>query len=477
MTTHPQAPEYRFADYLLLPQQRLLLRHGEVVRLGARAFDVLLTLIESPEHMVSKQAVIETVWPAVVVEENNLHVQISSLRKLLGADAIITIPRYGYRFNLPVEVRGMPQGAYPQAPGNLPRHLPPLIGRDLELGELLGHLDRHGLVSVTGQGGMGKSQLAQAAAWHRRQTYPAGTWLVDLASIQAPLDLPGLLARVLGLPSGLSTAARLVAAMPEAEGLLLLDNCEQLSGAVAELASLLLAYAPQWRLLVTSQEPLRVPEEYRYRLGPLRLPPMHVPADQLDGQCDGAVSLFVARAQALQPDFCLSRDNLPLIVKLCEQLDGLPLALELAAGRMPLLGLHGLLDRLEQERFDILGGGLRTGLHRHHSLQASLAWSYQRLGEAERRMLGRLSVFTGTFNLEMALQVSPLAEPAAVVLDTLAALVDKSLLLAEGHDPPSYRLARSVRAYAMTCESGEAVANPNDMAPPGVIPARSRPKW
>lgn len=445
MADHPPTTEYRFADYQLLPQQRLLLRNGEVVRLGARAFDILLTLIAAPGHIVSKQAVIETVWPALVVEENNLQVQVSSLRKLLGSDAISTIPRYGYRFNLPVEIQGMPQGPYPHAPGNLPRHLPPLIGREPELAELLVRLGRHSLVCVTGPGGVGKSRLVQAAAWRHRQAYPGGAWVVDLASIAAPLDMPGLIARVLGLPAGLSNAARLVAAMPEQAGLLVLDNCEQLLGAVAELASLLLAYAPQWRLLASSQELLRVPEEYCYRLGALRLPLESEP----NPHCDGAVSLFVARTQALQPDFCLGDDNLPLVVALCEQLDCLPLALELAAGRMPLLGLHVLLDRLEHERFDILAGGLRTGLQRHHSLQATLAWSYQRLGEAERRMLSRLSVFPGTFNLEMALQVSPLAEPDAVVLDTLAALVDKSLLLAEGHDPPSYRLTRSVRAYAV----------------------------
>ena len=442
---------------------RQLLIDGRAVKLGARAFDVLLALHERCDRMVTKNELFDIVWPGVVVEENNLQVQISTLRKLLGPAAIATIPGRGYQFTVAGLVAGHASGdrtrdAEPVAAsapaavtttpstGNLPDELPPLFGRDGDLAALRTLTERHRLVSIVGAAGIGKTALAQAFAHGERAAFDDGAWLIELAPIaDAALIVPAV-ADPLALQVGVDAQPReLAERLRGTRCLLVLDNCEHLLQAVAELVQVLLRHAPGVRVLVTAQEPLKLADEQVHRLDALALPD----ADALGARDVGAVALFEARARAADPRLVIDERNLPTVIDICRQLDGLPLAIELAAARVPLLGIDGLQARLG-ERLRLLTAGHRLALRRHQTLRAALEWSYGLLTPAEQAVFRRLGVFVGSFDLERAQQVAARDEiDEWSVLDHLGALVDKSLVIAQSGDPPRYRLLESGRAYAL----------------------------
>ncbi len=460
---------YDFANFRLLPDQRALCCSQAPVKLGSRAFDMLLALVERRDRVVSKNELMDLVWPRLVVEENNLQVQVVALRKLLGHPAIATVPGRGYRFTLPVVVQGdtatagdAPAAAAPRAAAELsPRHnlppwLPRLFGRDGDL-HLLGELlDRHPLVTVTGSGGIGKTRLAQAAAAARVDRTPSGLWWVDLAPITDPERVTDAVALAMGLrpQAGQAPADALVAALTAGAPLLVLDNAEHLLDAVVDLLTRLRQSAPQARWLVTSQEVLRIADEHVFRVGPLALPGDGQPAG--DG---AAVALFVARAQAADRHFVLGPDNQTWVADICRRLDGIPLAIELAAARLPLLGVQGLHQRLDQ-RLKVLTTGDRNSQRRHHTLRAALEWSHQLLAAPEQSVLRRLGVFAGGFTLEAAQQVAEDEQGIDrwEVLEHLGALVEKSLVVAEGESSPRYRMLETMRLFALErlIESGEA---------------------
>src|SRR5438552_6309675 len=236
--------------------------------------------------------------------------------------------------------------------------------------------------------------------------------------------------------------------------LLVIENCEHLADAVAALVDSVTAGAPRISILATSQETLRAADEHVYRLGPLAVP---ASADAQIGAPSGAVELFVARAQAVQPRFALTAANLPAVIEICRRLDGIPLAIELAAARLPLLGVEGLRARLH-DRFNLLTGGARVVLRRHQTLRATLEWSHALLTPDEQTIFRRLGVFAGGFTLESAQHVAcdERIDPWTV-LDHLGDLVDKSLVLAEGDPIPRYRMLETTRAYALErlVEAGE----------------------
>ena len=458
----PLSEALRFDRAEVRPRERQLLVDGAPASLGARAFDVLMALIERRDRLVTKSELLDLVWPGLVVEENNLQVQISSLRKLLGPRAIVTIPGRGYRFAAAISGQPRP-GANgsgdtvaaraelwpPSAPRtNLPGELPELFGRSEELQAVSALLEAHRLVTLVGAGGIGKSRLAQAAAYAALDRRPHGAWMIDLAGLSDTALLPSTAAGALDIKlegSG-SPTEQLVAALVPRTLLLVLDNCEHLLDAVSQLVAAVLRAAPNVTLLTTSQEPLRVPEEQQFRLLPLAVPADNAAEHALDF---GAVALFEARVRAVDPRFVLTTDSAPLAVDICRRLDGLPLAIELAAARVGTLGLRAVRDKLDA-RFKLLTGGARATLRRHQTLRAALEWSYGLLNEAERAVFRRLGVFAGGFTMELAQAVAGDAQlDEWAVLDLMSALVDKSLVVADSGEPPRYRLLESARAFAL----------------------------
>ncbi len=471
--------DFAFGRCVVQASARQLLVDGQPARLGARAFDVLLALVERHDTVISKNELLDLVWPGVVVEENNLQVQVSSLRKLLGPETIITIPGRGYRFFAPKQDTGnmLPPAHQkasvataqlsPSAPssppaliGNLPAQLPPLFGRDADLASLAAMLDAHHaerLITITGAGGMGKTRLAQAAAIaaNRDQAnYPDGVWWVDLALVSGRSLVLASVARALGLALDAGASAEdLAARIADRHMLIVLDNCEHVVEPVAAVAMTLLRAAPKLKLLATSQESLKLPGEHVLRLGTLALPIDEVPnghgnAEGAD-QGFGALALFAARAREAIPQFVLNHSNRAAIVEICRRLDGIPLAIEFAAARLPLLGVEGLRLRLD-DRFRLLTGGSRLAPKRQQTLRAALEWSHSLLSTDEQKVFRRLGVFTGSFGLDAAQQVGSGDDfdPWAA-LDHLGALVDKSLVITESSDTPRYRLLESARAFAL----------------------------
>ncbi len=445
---------FRFDQAELHLATRELRVDGQPVALGARAFDLLQALVTHRDRMLSKNELLEIVWPQLVVEENNLQVQVSTLRKLLGAKAIVTVPGRGYRFAATLLDEPAAPAAAPARPalpasrgqlGNL-REPRALLGREADLLAVCALVRAHRIVSLLGAGGIGKTSLARGAAHQLWHGFAEGVWLVALADLADPAALPQAVARTLdiSLPGRedpqLELAARLHGRM-----LLVLDNCEHMVWAVAPLVERLLAAQPGLHVLVTSQEPLRLGSERQVRLDPLAVPQEQAQDDALS---HGAVALFVARVRAVLPGFALDADNRAAVVEICRALDGVPLALEFAAARVPLLGVDGVRQHLGQ-RLRVLNRGARDAPERHRTLRATLDWSHALLGEDEKKVFRRLGVFVGGFGLELAQQVvADETIDAWDVLDRLADLVEKSMVVLETGAVPHYRLLETARVYA-----------------------------
>jgi predicted ATPase/DNA-binding winged helix-turn-helix (wHTH) protein len=464
---------YRFDRFEVRPAERQVLIDGEVAALGARAFDVLLALLERRERVVSKSELFDLVWPDTVVEENNLAVHISALRRLLGAAVITTIPGRGYRFTAAPREGGAvdeaggvggavveaardgaatTQSAAPRPPStglktNLPDALPALIGRDDDVERLGALIARHRLVTIVGAGGIGKTLLAQHVLSRRREAYAHGVGWVELAAIADPRQVVGAIATALDVHPAGGDAAGLAAALAPLELMLALDNAEHLVEQVAAIARVLLEHAPAVRLLVTSQAPLKLTQEHVHRLGALAVPDADAPPGVALGF--GAVALFVERAQAAGCGFALSAGHCADVIEIVRRLDGMPLAIELAAARVPLLGVQRLRASLD-ERLRVLTAGSRDAPARQRTLRATLEWTHALLDERERIVFRRLAPVCGTASLELVQQLAAderIDEWA--VVDALGGLVDRSLVGVSESEPARYRLLESPRVLAL----------------------------
>jgi predicted ATPase/DNA-binding SARP family transcriptional activator len=359
-------------------------------------------------------------------------------------------------------------GAAPQEPAarhNLPHPVTSFVGRVTEMAELQRLLDTTRLLTVTGAGGCGKSRLALEAAHDLLPETADGVWLVELASLAGPALVPQRVATVMGVREqpGEALTRTLIHALQSQRLLLLLDNCEHLLDACASLVEALLRDCPGVQIVATSRESLNIPGERLYRIPPLTFPEADRPpaARHELGQFE-AVHLFVERASAVSPGFDLSDQNAASVARICRQLDGIPLAIELAAARVKALSVEALAERLD-DRFSMLTGGSRTALSRHRTLRACIDWSYAPLSEPERALLRRLSVFAGGWSLEAAEAVGADDETAGTatavpavhshdVLDLLTKLVDKSLVVYEnGGGDVRYRLLETIRQFAQEC--------------------------
>ncbi len=466
---------YSFGYFRLFPERRTLLAGEQPIKLGARAFDLLAVLVAASGRMLTKGELIAAVWPHLVVEENNLNVQVLALRKVLGHAAIATVPGRGYHFVMPVQVAGddpalatsttppsdaaaAEEGNNDGAPAaatrsNVTGAAPTLYGRQEDIDAVLALLREHPVVTLTGAGGIGKTRLGEAVAHRLLSSDRCSVWWVDLASVNDPAMMAAAVARTLGLdPDGTRSLVHLVAsALRTGPAVAVLDNCEHLVDAVSVFVSGLRALAADLRILVTSQEALKTVDEHVYRLGTLSLPTARAgsPATAHEVALSGAGALFVARVRSVDPRFQLVADNVAAVVEICRCLDGIPLAIELAAARVPLLGVEGVRARLK-ERFNVLTGGTRAVLRRHQTLRAALEWSHGLLSEPEQHVFRRLGVFAGGFTLESAQRV---ADDESVdvwdVLEHLGTLVDKSLVLAEGPSVPRYRMLETTRMFAL----------------------------
>ena len=336
-------------------------------------------------------------------------------------------------------------------PGNLPIERTALIGRSRELAKLADALDAHRLVTLTGVGGVGKTRLAVQLAADVLDRFPDGAWFVALASIRDPVLVPGAVAGALEIAErpGRALSETLRDAIGSRRLLVVLDNCEHLLDATARLVDELLDGCPAIRIVATSREALGVEGEQSWPTPSLGLPASEASAsiDELTGA--DAVTLFVERARAVRPDFELADANAPAVAALCSRLDGIPLAIELAAARVGSLGPQDILERIDQ-RFLLLTGGSRTALERHQTLQAAVDWSYDLLAERERRLFERLSVFAGGFALDAAVAVAAdTGMEEVAVLDGLGSLVTKSMVIADGLGASvRYRLLETLRQYS-----------------------------
>ena len=443
------AGDFAFGRFAVLSEQRQLLVDGEPAKLGARAFDVLLALIQRRDRVVSKNELLDVVWPGMVVEENNLYVQINTLRKLLGPRAIVTIPGRGYRFAERLVDAEFNGAAVESIAGAAAEGAPLLLGREDDLNALEALIRMHRLVTVVGPGGIGKTVAAQALARRISAAFTDGACIVELAPVSDPSLVATTVATALGIKLGNRLPLEAIAQeLATRRMLLVLDNCEHLLRPVAQLVKALDPLLPGVRWLATSQEPLKVAGEQVFRIHPLALP-TEVSVEA--ARQAGAVALFEARAHAADPRFSLTSDNVSAAIDICRKLDGNALAIELAAARVSLLGIEGLRCRLG-ERFRVLTGGSPLALPRHQTLRSALEWSHGLLNAPQQIVFRRLGVFAGSFSLEAAQRVAasePIDEWA--VLDALGSLIEKSLVVAEPDTggEPRYRLLETMRHYAL----------------------------
>lgn len=440
----------QFGRFALRPSERTLSDGAHTLPIGARAFDVLTLLVERAGDLVTKNELMQHVWADLVVEENNLHVQVSALRRVLGSESIATVAGRGYRFTLPVErVTPAAPPADLAVPG-LPRPLTRFHGRDREIALLSERLESFRLVTLLGIGGCGKTRLA--IEWSRRCAAQGRHVVVfaDITGVSEAAHVAHHVSRELAIreQGDHSPVDRIAAWVADRSVILVLDNCEHVLEACAALSSQLLTRAPSLRIVATSRMPLGLPGEDVMPVNPLELP-ADAAADDVPGLLQTeAVALFIDRASQADPDFVLDKGNATVVHEVCRRLDGIPLALELAAARLKVLTLEQIRDRL-LERFALLVGG-RSSPPRQRTLNDAIRWSYEQLALDERELFERLGVLCGSWSLAAAQAVAGHATDELGLVRALSSLVDHSMLVVVRHDNERrYTLLETVRQFAL----------------------------
>jgi predicted ATPase/DNA-binding winged helix-turn-helix (wHTH) protein len=436
---------------------------GAAVPVGGRAFEIIEVLAESAGALITKDELMNRIWPGAIVMENTLQVHAMAIRKALGPyrNLLKTESRRGYRLLGDWTVRRHDAARPPSGlrhvrvngdspVTNFPATVTHLVGRSAAIVRLQDLMSAYRMVTLSGPGGIGKSTLAMKVARRILGDYPDGGWLVELASLSDPTLVASTVAGVLGLRLGSTNIVpeSVAGAIGDKKLLLVLDNCEHLVGAVASLAETLLARCPNVTVQATSRETLRIQGEHIFRVPSLDVPATdHMAAAQIMEH--SAPELFVARATALGSDFASNTNYLSTIVAICRRLDGIPLAIELAAARAATIGLEHVAARLD-ERFALLTNGRRTALPRHRTLRATLDWSYQLLSSEEQGLLNCLAMFAGPFSVDAACAVAATVMESSEIASTVADLVGKSLVI-KGTDPVhgELRLLETTRVYAL----------------------------
>jgi predicted ATPase/DNA-binding winged helix-turn-helix (wHTH) protein len=449
-----------FGSFRLYMAERLLEKAGEPLELGSRALDILITLVERAGEVVTHKELISRAWPDAIVEEANLRVHISGLRKALGdgrdgARYVANVTGRGYCFVAPV-TRSASQRSAPQARPlvsdrlrQLPARLTRMVGRDDTVRALSALLLTRRFVSIVGPGGMGKTTVAISIAHALIDDFEGAVFFVDLGALTDPGLVPTAVASALGIMmQAQDPFLRLLAFLGDRRLLLLLDNCEHVIDAAAALAEPVVSEAPQAHILATSREALRVEGEHVHLLYPLDGPLEDVGLTAAEALTFPAEQLFMERAAASGNRSELNDADAPIVARICRRLDGIPLAIELAASRVSSHGIRGTAELLDN-RFKLLWQGRRTALPRHQTLNAMLDWSYKLLQERDQVVLCRLSVFVGVFTHMAALSVAGTETNDPEVADAVANLVAKSLISSTTiGESTYYRLLDTTQAYA-----------------------------
>ncbi|MBY3165661.1 transcriptional regulator [Rhizobium laguerreae] len=455
-----------FGPFQLIATKRLLLRDQQPVTIGSRALDILILLVEHSGSVVTRRKIIDHVWPDLTVEDANLRVHIASLRKALGdglngARYVTNVTGRGYCFVAPLSTpRGTTSDvAASPAPTTttsvrgprLPSRLARIIGRDGAISALTELVLSKRFVTVMGSGGMGKTTVAVISSHELLEAFDQAVFFIDFATIADESLVANAILSVVGVrPNSSDFLSDVVDAFLHRRVLLVLDNCEHVVNSVASVAERLFADTPGVHLLTTSREALRVEGEFVYILQPLDNPPDHGEMTVANVNTYSAVQLFMERAAASGYDTALAEGDVRTIVQLCRSLDGIPLAIELAASRMGTYGMAGTADLLDHNlRWQLRGR--RNALPRHQTLEAMHDWSFNLLSNREREVLANLSVFRGHFPIDAARSVAGRSDLDFPEIDrALASLVDKSLLATSIADGTThFRLPETTRVYAL----------------------------
>jgi predicted ATPase/DNA-binding winged helix-turn-helix (wHTH) protein len=453
---------FAFGDFVLDLDARELVRAGTPVSLSPKALQLLGLLVERRAKALSKAELQDRLWPGTFVVEKNLTNLVSEIREALGDDPvhprfIRTVHRFGYAFREAAATESRDAALH-----NLPVSLTNFVGRNREIAELLQLLPATRLLTLTGSGGSGKTRLALELAANVLDRFEDGVWVVDLAALSDPSLLPQTVATVLDVRERPDRPLREALAdyLRNRQMLVILDNCEHLLTGCAQLADALLRAAGRLCILATSREGLAITGERLWRVPSLSIPQ---PQDATSVEAlleHDAVKLFVERGCVVDAAFTLTPANAAVVAEVCVRLDGIPLAIELAAARLKVLSIEEIGARLN-DRFRLLTGGSRTAVARQRTLEATVDWSYDLLLESERQLMRQLSVFAGGWTIEAAEEVtSSDGRTRGEVLDLLTRLVDKSLVnvVSESDGSRRYEFLETVRQYARErlLQSGEA---------------------
>lgn len=437
-----------FGRYQLFPRLRFLLKDGVRLELGDRAFDVLVLLVNAAGQVVSKDTLLSTIWSKEVVEENSLQAQISSLRKTLGNDRGLITTEFGkgYRFTgtaQPHRTVLASIGSY-QIRSGLPRPRSSLIGRAKELLELNRLLTTQRIITLAGPAGVGKTRLAIEVASESSPSFPDGIYFADLSQTDC---ITSVLSAISSALAGLAGAITPLTPHPS-RALLVVDNCEHVASACAEVITQLLEGSTGLSVLLTSQTPLGIDGEQIYRIHPLVVPIHSISAAHAKNY--SAIELFVRRVISADYHFQLTENNIEQITTLCRALDGVPLALEIAAARVPSLGLATVTKDLALSE-GLLNAQKQQTSGRHRTLGDAMRWSYQRLNPLEQRVFQELAIFSGDFTLTAAEELlSAKQDDTHRLIDIVYSLVEKSFItLQAGTQPLRYRYLSMLRAYAL----------------------------
>jgi predicted ATPase/DNA-binding winged helix-turn-helix (wHTH) protein/tetratricopeptide (TPR) repeat protein len=456
-----------FGPHVLFPTERILKRDGQVLHIGDKTLDLLMALLSAQGEVISKSDLADRVWQRSCVEDATIRVAIGSLRKVLGqtpegGDYVINVVGRGYSFTSAVPLERWPARSTEvgmkihqpvgvgSALGRLPPLLNPVFGRRRDIEVINNLLATRRFITVVGSGGIGKTTVAVSCASLRAEGND-GVYFVDLAPIRDPALVPARIAMALGAVQAAADPLAFIAErLASSRMLLLLDNGEHVAGATASVIEDILGFAPHVSVIVTSREPLGADGETVYRLNPLSVPKDSYGLTAEQALTYDAIELFVDRVQAGSPDFVLTDALAPAAADICRKLDGVALAIRLAAGRVPAFGINGIATLLE-DKFRLLAQNQRAALPRHQTLEATFDWSFDLLTPTEQALLTRVAIFSHAFSLTAVQQVAAgKGDSLEVAFATIGDLVAKSLVVfIEDEDGARYRLLETVRGFAL----------------------------